>query len=66
MFDAENYLYVLYGMKYKTKPSVLTAGEIDHSSALIKSNDELVGKAAKGLLRHRDWLMGLRAAMSGG
>jgi len=64
LFDEKNFLYVLYGMKFKTKPAILSPMEIERSCAILKSNDDIVAKASQELLPHRQWLMGLRAAMS--
>lgn len=63
LFDAENFLYVLYGMKFKTMPLALTEKEVSKSGALIKDNEMLVNKVAANLLRHRDWLKELKAAV---
>ncbi|SFC64914.1 tryptophan halogenase family protein [Pseudoalteromonas denitrificans] len=64
LFDDKNFLYVLYGMKFDTKSTKLTQMEIEQSYSLIKSNDVLVNKADKYLMPHKDWLMGLKAAVA--
>jgi len=64
MFDDKNFSYVLYGMKFKTNINPLNNMEIQKSKELFKSTDNLVGTAAKKLLKHGDWLRGLKAAMS--
>ncbi len=62
LFGEKNFLYVLYGMKFKTKSAILSNIEIERSKALLENNDQLVAKASAHLLKHRDWLMGLKAA----
>ncbi len=64
MFDEKNFLYVLYGMKFKTKPSILSEIERDRSRTILKKNDELIPQAGSHLLKHKDWLEGLKKAMS--
>jgi len=66
MFDDKNFLYVLYGMKFKTKAAKLSAVEKKHCSELFMSNDNLVKSAPKALLKHREWLTGLKAAYKRG
>jgi tryptophan halogenase len=51
-------------MKFDTKSTKLTQMEIEQSYSLIKSNDVLVNKADKYLMPHKDWLMGLKAAVA--
>jgi tryptophan halogenase len=62
LFDHKNFLYVLYGMKFNTEATVLSAQEVKHCEALMTGNDQLVVKAASMLLKHRDWLEGLKQA----
>lgn len=62
LFDHKNFLYVLYGMKFNTAAPVLSAQEVKHCEALMTGNDQLVVKAASMLLKHRDWLEGLKQA----
>ena len=63
LFDEKNFLYVLYGMNFKTDKRVLALQEINHCHQLLHSNDALVEKASKQLLNHNEWLTGLKAAM---
>jgi len=63
MFDEKNFLYVLYGMKFKTKATVLSQVEKDKSKAILQNSDHLVTQAEQHLLKHKDWLMGLKRAM---
>jgi tryptophan 7-halogenase len=57
LFDVDNYLYVLYGMKYKTNRKAMT----DSEEGFFKSELEKVRlsgeKLAYELLGHRDWLV---------
>ena len=62
LFDHKNFLYVLYGMKFKTNHSALSQQEITHCEKLFSDNDLLVGRAETLLLNHRDWLEGLMRA----
>ncbi|WP_065187436.1 tryptophan halogenase family protein [Shewanella woodyi] len=64
LFNDKNFLYVLYGMEFKTKAISISAKEIEHCSMLLQSNDNLVKTAADELLSHKSWLLGLKAAMS--
>ena len=63
MFDEKNFLYVLYGMKYQTKALKVPAAEQQHSKELLLQNDNLAAKAPEHLMKHKDWLLGLKAAM---
>jgi tryptophan 7-halogenase len=63
LFNEKNFLYVLYGMKFKTQPSILSKTEKERSQAILENNDRLVEQAGNHLLKHKDWLMGLKAAM---
>lgn len=64
LFDVDNYLYVLYGMQYPTRPALMTSFERDE----YRSQLSMVRKATSELLRqlpsHRDWLHGLKEAMA--
>jgi len=50
-------------MKFKTQPSILSKTEKERSQAILENNDRLVEQAGNHLLKHKDWLMGLKAAM---
>lgn len=63
MFDEKNFLYVLYGMNFHTNKSTISPQELKHCKQLFESNDALVSEAANQLLNHKDWLVGLKAAM---
>ncbi|TYK65878.1 tryptophan halogenase family protein [Colwellia echini] len=63
LFDEKNFLYVLYGMKFKTRKTVLSNIEIEQSRTVLNNNDKLVTQADQHLLNHKEWLMGLKAAM---
>jgi tryptophan halogenase len=62
LFDHKNFLYVLYGMQYKTKMQNLTTHEISSAQAILESNEKIVSLASQQLLHHREWLMKLKAA----
>lgn len=64
LFDDKNFLYVLYGMKFKTKAKAITQVEIEQSQKLLELNNKMVEAAPKQLLAHKDWLDGLKAAMA--
>jgi tryptophan halogenase len=63
MFDEKNFLYVLYGMNFHTNKNTISPQELKHCKQLFESNDALVSEAANQLLNHKDWLVGLKAAM---
>lgn len=62
LFGAENFLYVLYGMKYNTRAMALTAGEINRSRTLIEENKVLVDRSSNMLLKQKEWLHKLAVA----
>ena len=63
LFDVDNYLYVLYGMKYPTRSELYSSHERDEYQAQF----EMVRKASTDLVRHlpshQDWLAKLKVAM---
>lgn len=63
VFNVENYLYVLYGMKYVTKTPSLSSFEYRNSQSQIELVNSRAEKLQKELLGHRDWLNKLKAAM---
>jgi tryptophan halogenase len=63
LFNDKNFLYVLYGMKFNTRPAKISDREVEHCKILLRSNDKLVSGAVKELLSHKEWLSGLRTAM---
>ncbi|WP_440874466.1 tryptophan halogenase family protein [Thalassotalea sp. PLHSN55] len=66
LFNEKNFLYVLYGMKYHTQPSVLSEAQKQQAQALLDSNDRIVASAEQHLLKHKDWLTGLKSAAERG
>jgi len=64
LFNEKNFLYVLYGMGFKTRTPKLGANETAHCRSLFESNDAIVEQAKKRLLKHDTWLNGLRHAAS--
>lgn len=62
LFDVDNYLFVLYGMRYRTKAKRMT----DYEQAYFEQEVQAMRKAGKdlslGLLGHRAWLDGFQAA----
>lgn len=56
LFNEKNYLYVLYGMKFKTNLQPLTSDEISQSEKLLDSNQKLVADAGREFLLQRTWL----------
>lgn len=65
MFSVENYLFVLYGMHYPTRPPVLGEKEAMKSEQLIYQQQSKSEQMASALLSHRIWLVELRKALSG-
>ena len=56
LFDVDNYLYVLYGMKYPTQPKKMTAYEENYFKNEILKVRNLEHQLSGELLGHRDWL----------
>ena len=65
MFGVENYLFVLYGMHYPTRPPVVGGKEAIKSEQLVHQQQLKSEQMASALLSHRTWLMELRKALSG-
>ncbi|WP_339897228.1 tryptophan halogenase family protein [uncultured Gilvimarinus sp.] len=63
VFDVENYLYVLYGMRFFTPPSFLSEFEARDSQEQIDKISEQSKRLQGGLLSHREWLTKLKQAM---
>ncbi|GAB2919034.1 tryptophan halogenase family protein [Rheinheimera gaetbuli] len=62
LFNEKNFLYVLYGMKFKTNIQPLTADEIKQSETLLLSNQKLVQDSGRDFILHRTWLKDLQQA----
>lgn len=62
LFDVDNHLYVLYGMRFATRPLPISAFERRESLAQFEQVGRATARAIRTLPGHRDWLMGLRAA----
>lgn len=63
VFNVENYLYVLYGMKYFTRVSPISSFEMANSKKQIELVRARAEKMQRELLGHREWLDKLKAAM---
>ena len=63
VFNVENYLYVLYGMKFFTKAHAISSFECRNSQAQIALVNSRAEKLREDLLGHRDWLNKLKMAM---
>jgi tryptophan halogenase len=64
LFDVDNYLYVLYGMKYKTKLPILSDYEIEESRAQLQLIKNLSERLCNELPGHREWLTRLKIALA--
>lgn len=64
VFNVENYLYVLYGMKYLTRVSSLSSFECSNSQSQLEFVYSRAEKLQHELLGHRDWLNKLKSAMT--
>lgn len=64
IFGVENYLFVLYGMHYPTRPGRLGQVEAERSAILIRELQQKATTSASKLLSHRAWLMELKKAMA--
>ena len=60
IFGVENYLYVLYGMKFSTKPISLGDMEITKASEIVESARKQSEKLAGELMPQRAWLTELQ------
>jgi tryptophan 7-halogenase len=62
LFDVDNHLYVLYGMRFATRPLPISDFERRESLGQFEQIARAAEQAIRQLPSHRDWLMGLRAA----
>lgn len=62
LFDVDNYLYVLYGMKYKTQAKSITSYEENCFKSEILRVKNSSQNLTKELLGHRDWLVKFNTA----
>lgn len=62
LFDVDNFLFVLYGMKYKTMKKCMTATELQVFTQEIQKVRQLENKLSAELLGHREWLSGFLSA----
>jgi tryptophan halogenase len=56
LFDVDNYLFVLYGMKYRTRAAPVSAYEAQVSQAQLQAVKQLSEKLCEELPSHREWL----------
>lgn len=63
IFGVENYLFVLYGMGYPTRPGRLGVAEAEKSAGLINEVQKKSKHSATSLLSHRVWLTELKKAL---
>lgn len=64
LFDAENYLYILYGMKFSTRVPSLSAFEVEASANQLRLLEQRTKNLQKDLIGHREWLEKLKAAVA--
>lgn len=62
LFDVDNYLFVLYGMKFQTQAKLMTEYEREVLSREIVKNQQSSGELACGLMGQREWLRGFTDA----
>lgn len=62
LFDVDNHLYVLYGMRFETRPLPISDFERRESLEQFEHVTRAAEQAIRRLPSHRDWLAGLRAA----
>ncbi|MFY7914980.1 MAG: tryptophan halogenase family protein, partial [Rubrivivax sp.] len=62
MFNVENFLYVLYGMKFCTRGFPVAAAELASSSTQLRRVMAHAQDLLADLMRHEDWLRELHAA----
>ncbi|GGY62389.1 tryptophan halogenase [Cellvibrio zantedeschiae] len=63
LFAVENYLYVLYGMKYITRKPLLSNYEIDISKAQLQQVQQVSQKLSRELPGHREWITKFKLAV---
>ncbi len=63
IFGVENYLFVLYGMNYPTRPGVMALPEKNRSQELVRQVQEKSMQMGDALLSHRQWLTELKRAL---
>jgi len=56
LFDVDNYLFVLYGMKYITRTKPISAYETQVSQTQLQAVKQLSEKLCEALPSHREWL----------
>jgi tryptophan halogenase len=56
LFDVDNYLFVLYGMKYRTRNTPISAYETQVSQTQLQAVKQLSEKLCEELPSHREWL----------
>jgi len=64
IFGVENYLFVLYGMDYPTKPGVLGVNEESRAKELVRDVQDKSLQMGNSLLSHRIWLSELKKALA--
>ncbi|AFU98081.1 tryptophan halogenase family protein [Simiduia agarivorans] len=62
LFDVDNYLYVLYGMKYPTNLKTSTPYEEEFLRQQLVAHQSQAGQWISQLLAHREWLNRFNAA----
>ncbi|MDR7273154.1 tryptophan halogenase [Pelomonas saccharophila] len=62
LFDVDNHLYVLYGMRFATRPMPISDFERRECLEQFEHVTRAAEQAIRNLPSHRDWLTGLRAA----
>ncbi len=63
LFDVDNYLFVLYGMKYITRPIPISDYEAQLSKSQLQQIKQLSQKLRNELPGHREWLVRFEHAM---
>ena len=66
VFDVENYLYILYGMKFYTVPPHASAYDVESGQGKMAQVRQDAERLAVELLGHREWLDKLKKAMQPG
>ncbi len=56
LFGVENYLYVLYGMKYRSRPPVLSKDQIEFSETQFQKVKGKAQRLSQELPSHREWI----------
>jgi tryptophan halogenase len=62
LFDVENFLFVLYGMKYRTSEKKMTSAELAVFARELQNVKKIEMNLSAELIGHREWISGFLTA----